>query len=143
MPWIVGVDVGGTFTDLYAYNDEAKAYHVFKLASTPDQPHRAIVEGFHALCEQAGIPIDAVRRLEHGTTVATNALIQKKGAAVALITTRGFRDLLEIQRQVRPHMYSFQRDYPTPLVPRERRFEVSERVTAGGHTLQALDEQDV
>jgi N-methylhydantoinase A len=143
MPWIVGVDVGGTFTDLYAYNDEARAYHVFKLASTPDRPHRAIIEGFQALCAEAGIPIEAVRRLEHGTTVATNALIQKRGAEVALITTRGFRDLLEIQRQVRPHMYSFQRDYPTPLVPRERRFEVTERVMADGAVLRPLDEADV
>ena len=143
MPWIVGVDVGGTFTDLYAYNDEARAYHVFKLASTPDQPHRAIIEGFRAICEEAGIAISDVRRLEHGTTVATNALIQRRGATVALVTTRGFRDLLEIQRQVRPHMYSFQRDYPTPLVPRERRFEVTERVTAGGAVLRPLDESDV
>jgi N-methylhydantoinase A len=116
---------------------------VFKLASTPDQPHRAIIEGFQALCAETGIPIEAVRRLEHGTTVATNALIQKRGARVALITTRGFRDLLEIQRQVRPHMYSFQRDYPTPLVPRERRFEVTERVMASGAVLRPLDESDV
>src|SRR5689334_4579452 len=143
MPWIVGVDVGGTFTDLYAYNDEARAYHVFKLASTPDQPHRAIIEGFRALCDEAGIAISDVRRLEHGTTVATNALIQRKGATVAVVTTRGFRDLLEIQRQVRPHMYSFQRDYPTPLVPRERRFEVTERVMASGAVLRPLDESDV
>jgi N-methylhydantoinase A len=143
MPWIVGVDVGGTFTDLYAYNDEARAYHVFKLASTPDQPHRAIIEGFRALCDEAGIAISDVRRLEHGTTVATNALIQRRGATVALVTTRGFRDLLEIQRQVRPHMYSFQRDYPTPLVPRERRFEVTERVMASGAVLRPLDESDV
>jgi N-methylhydantoinase A len=75
--------------------------------------------------------------------VATNALIQKRGAEVALVTTRGFRDLLEIQRQVRPHMYSFQRDYPTPLVPRERRFEVTERVMASGAVLRPLDESDV
>src|SRR5579872_1387979 len=142
MPWIVGVDVGGTFTDFYAYNDEARTYHVSKIASTPSEPQRAIVEGFVEICTRVGIAVDDVRRLEHGTTVATNTLIQKKGAKVALVTTRGFRDLLEIQRQVRPHMYSFQKDYPTPLVPRELRFEVTERVMANAAVLQIVNDSE-
>ena len=83
MPWIVGVDVGGTFTDFYAYDDQTQAYQALKLASTPAEPHRAIIEGFLELCAQAGISIGDVRRLEHGTTVATNTLIQKMGAKVA------------------------------------------------------------
>jgi N-methylhydantoinase A len=74
----------------------------------------------------------AMRRLSHGTTVATNTLLQRRGATVALITTQGFRDLLEIGRQIRPHMLSLQDDYPTPLVPRERRYEVTERILADG-----------
>jgi N-methylhydantoinase A len=132
MPWVIGVDVGGTFTDLYAYDSETLRYRVHKLASTPAEPHRAILEGLSELCGTIGIRIDSVNRLEHGTTVATNTLIQKRGARVALVTTRNFRDLLEIQRQVRPHMYSFQQDYHAPLVPRELRLEVAERVTASG-----------
>ena len=143
MPWVVGVDVGGTFTDFYAYNSETLSYRVYKLASTPAEPDRAILDGFRALCGEIGIGVEAVQRLEHGTTVATNALIQQKGARVALVTTRNFRDLLEIQRQVRPHMYSFQKDFPTPLVPRELRLEVGERVTASGAVLTPLDEGDI
>lgn len=143
MSWIVGVDVGGTFTDLYAYDDRSRRFHVQKLASTPDEPQRAIIKGLRAICAEAGIDLKQVRRVEHGTTVATNTLIQKKGAKVALITTKGFRDLLEIQRQVRPHMYSFQRDYPTPLVPRDLRFEVTERVTADSGILHPLNEAEV
>jgi N-methylhydantoinase A len=143
MAWIVGVDVGGTFTDFYAYDDHAQAYTALKVASTPAEPHRAIIEGLRELCARAAISVREVRRLEHGTTVATNTLIQKKGAKLALVTTRGFRDLLEIQRQIRPHMYSLQKDYPTPLVPRELRFEVKERVTANGKVLAALDEGEL
>lgn len=143
MSWVVGVDVGGTFTDFYAYNSQTLSYRVYKLASTPAEPHRAILSGLRLLCDEIGIGLEAVRRLEHGTTVATNALIQKKGARVALVTTRNFRDLLEIQRQVRPHMYSFQHDYPTPLVPRELRLEVAERVTASGAVVVPLDERDI
>jgi N-methylhydantoinase A len=143
MPWVVGVDVGGTFTDFYAYNSDTLSYRVYKLASTPAEPDRAILSGFRALCDEIGISVGAVQRLEHGTTVATNALIQKQGARVALVTTRNFRDLLEIQRQVRPHMYSFQQDFPTPLVPRELRLEVTERVTASGTVLTPLVEHDI
>jgi N-methylhydantoinase A len=143
MPLIVGVDVGGTFTDVYAYEAESRRHHIFKLPSTPAGPQRAIIDGVDAVCNQSGLKQDGLRRLEHGTTVATNALIQKKGAKVALITTRGFRDLLELQRQVRPHMYSLQLDYPTPLVPRELRFEVTERVTADGEILRPLDHKEL
>ncbi len=80
-----------------------------------------------------------MRRLAHGTTVGTNALIQRQGGKVALITTRGFRDLLEIGRQIRPHMYDLYADFPPPLVPRERRFEVDERMLADGSVHRPLD----
>lgn len=143
MSWIVGVDVGGTFTDVYAYDAASKRHHIYKLPSTPSGPQRAIIDGVAAVSQQAGLDPKSLERLEHGTTVATNALIQKRGARIALITTRGFRDLLELQRQVRPHMYSFQLDYPTPLVPRELRFEVAERVTAAGEVLHPLDQADL
>src|SRR6185369_7774595 len=85
------------------------------------------------------IDLSAITRLSHGTTVATNALIQRKGGKVALVVTEGFRDLIEIGRQIRPHVFSLQHDYPAPLVPRELRFEAPERITADGSTIRALD----
>src|SRR5262249_57617376 len=86
-----------------------------------------------------GIEVKQVSRLCHGTTVATNTLIQRNGGKVAVITTKGFRDLLEIGRQTRPHLYSFQLDHPEPLVPRERRFEIEERVTDGPKLITPLN----
>jgi N-methylhydantoinase A len=138
MPWVIGVDVGGTFTDFYAWNGRSGARFVHKIPSTPDDPARAIVGGLRALCAERGIDTVTIQRLAHGTTVATNTLIQRRGAKVALITTLGFRDLIEIGRQTRPHMFSLQEDHPAPLVPRERRFEVAERVMASGAVLHPL-----
>jgi N-methylhydantoinase A len=138
MGWIVGVDVGGTFTDFYAVDTGSGACAVHKTPSTPTNPAQAIVDGLQALCAGHDVALDAIERLSHGTTVATNALLQRRGATVALITTQGFRDLLEIGRQTRPHMFSLQEDYPAPLVPRQRRFEVAERVTAHGEVFRPL-----
>jgi len=141
MVWFIGVDVGGTFTDFYAFDDSADGGGracVHKTLSTPDNPARAILDGLDALCRREGIAPDAVGRLGHGTTVATNALIQRRGAPVALITTAGFRDLLEIGRQIRPKMYDLKADYPPPLVPRQRRFEIAERIGPRGETVIPL-----
>ena len=139
MAWVIGVDVGGTFTDFSAYDEETGQSHVYKVSSTPDKPGRAIVEGFKRMCAEKGLDPAGASRLAHGTTVATNALIQRRGGRIALITTKGFRDLLEIGRQVRPHMYDLQRDNPPPLVPRELRFEVPERILADGSVRRHLD----
>ena len=139
MSWLIGVDVGGTFTDFYAFEAAAGTVHLYKCPSTPDNPARAIIDGLAELCAANGIETAAVERLSHGTTVATNTLIQRRGGKVALITTEGFRDLLEVGRQTRPHMFDLQRDHPPPLVPRELRFEVMERITAGGKVVRALD----
>ena len=138
MAWAIGVDVGGTFTDFYAFDDQTGAGVIHKTSSTPATPAQAIVEGLHTLRTVHGIAADAIHRVSHGTTVATNALLQRRGANVALITTKGFQDLLEIGRQIRPHMFSLQMDYPTPLVPRERRFELDERVMSTGDVLRPL-----
>jgi len=132
LAWLIGIDVGGTFTDFYARDEESGDVRLFKHPSTPDNPEQAILDGLGAMCAEHGIATADIARVSHGTTVATNTLIQRKGAAVALITTQGFRDLLEIGRQTRPHMYDMQLDHPAPLVPRERRFEVAERMTADG-----------
>jgi N-methylhydantoinase A len=141
--WLVGVDVGGTFTDFFAYDARACRTRSFKIPSTPRNPAAAIAEGLREMCEAFDIDSRRVSRLCHGTTVATNALIQRKGATVALITTSGFRDLLEIGRQTRPHLYSFQIDHPEPLVPRQRRFEIRERITDGPKILLPLDDSSL
>lgn len=140
MTWLIGVDVGGTFTDFFAYHSRTKAVRLFKIPSTPSNPAAAIVDGFAEMCKTCGIDPSDVERLCHGTTVATNALIQRKGASVAVITTRGFRDLLEIGRQTRPHLYSLQLDDPSPLVARHQIFEIDERITAGPKVVTPLDE---
>ncbi len=143
MGWVIGVDVGGTFTDFCALDEETGAVSLWKRASTPHDPGEAILHGLRELSAAHGIPLDRVRRLSHGTTVATNTLIQRRGRPVALVTTRGFRDLIEIGRQIRPHLYDLQRAPPAPLVPRERRFEVGERIDATGAEHRAVDEADV
>ena len=128
----VGVDTGGTFTDLVA--DDGR---VVKVPSTPDDPARAVAASVAAL--DAGHP--AV--LAHGTTVATNALLQGRGAPVALVTNRGFADVIESARQTRPSLYDVWRDRPEPLVPRELRFEVGGRLDARGDELEPLDPASV
>ena len=142
MSWIVGVDVGGTFTDFFAVEMESGRVRVAKRPSTRDNPGRAVIEGLGELAE-AGVSLADVRRLAHGTTVATNAIIQRRGGRVVPITTAGFRDLLEIGRQVRPHMYDLYRDQPPPLVPRERHLEVEERITSGGRVVHPLEDAAV
>lgn len=136
---IIGVDVGGTFTDFHILDTLSTQTTVFKVSSTPDNPALAIVDGLRELERQGVVALDDIRRLCHGTTVATNALIQRRGGRVALITTQGFRDLLEIGRQIRPHLYDLQTDQPEPLVPRERRLEAPERLLATGQVLRPLD----
>lgn len=143
MSWTIGVDVGGTFTDFYAANNEDGSIHVGKTSSTPANPAQAILTGLTALCERYDIPLDEIERLSHGTTVGTNALIQRTGSRVALITTRGFRDLLEIGRQTRPHMYDLQKDHPAPLVEREDRIELRERMDAQGEVVRAPDSNEI
>ncbi len=143
MSWTIGVDVGGTFTDFYAANDEAGIYHVHKTSSTPANPADAILNGLSALCEKYDIEMDQIERLSHGTTVGTNALIQRTGSRVALVTTKGFRDLLEIGRQTRPHMYDLQKDHPMPLVEREHRIELNERIDAQGEIVRAPSDKDI
>jgi N-methylhydantoinase A len=139
MAWMIGVDVGGTFTDFFAFDDTSDRVVLHKLPSTPANPAQAVIAGLRELSARHGIDLAAITRLSHGTTVATNALIQRRGGKVALVVTEGFRDLIEIGRQIRPHVFSLQQDYPAPLVPRELRFEAPERITADGKAVRALD----
>lgn len=143
MAWTIGVDVGGTFTDFYACCSDTGKFHVGKTPSTPANPAQAIIGGLQALCERGEIPLEQIERLSHGTTVATNALIQRNGSRVALITTSGFRDLLEIGRQTRPHMYDLQIDHPPPLVARADRLELAERIDANGDVVLAPSDAQI
>ena len=101
------------------------------------------MQGLTALCTRYNIPPDQIERLSHGTTVGTNALIQRTGSRVALVTTKGFRDLLEIGRQTRPHMYDLQIDHPAPLVDREDRIELNERIGAQGEIVRDPSDADI
>jgi len=118
MNWMIGVDVGGTFTDFFAFDTASGEVHIHKLPSTPSNPADAIIAGLEEIALRHWIELSRVTRLVHGTTVGTNALIERRGGKVALIVTEGFRDLIEIGRQIRPHVFDLQADYPAPLVPR-------------------------
>ena len=140
MAWRIGVDSGGTFTDVCLFNDETGHVEVWKVASTPDDPSRGIAQGVQEGVAQVGASPAEVGYFGHGTTVATNALIQHRGVPTALITTAGFRDLLEIGRQKRPDLYDLQADKEPVLVSRDLRLEVPERVRHDGTVETALDE---
>jgi len=144
---VVGVDIGGTFTDLMLCDTESGAVHVHKVPSTPDEPERAMITGLVELCSTAGISKAEVGGLFHGTTVATNAVLEHKGAVTGLITTRGFRDVVHIGRHQRPLHYSVMQDIPwqaKPFVLRRHRKVVTERVgPPTGEVLVPLDESEV
>ncbi|MFG3690227.1 hydantoinase/oxoprolinase family protein [Micromonospora sp. NPDC047740] len=129
----VGVDVGGTFTDLVLHDEVTGAQRVHKVSSTPDDPSRAIVEGLRQLCELARVGPADIRLVVHGTTVATNMVIERTGVRVGMLTTEGFRDVMHIGRKKRPYNFSHSQDVPWqrhPLVRRRDRLTVPERVTA-------------
>ncbi|HWO06038.1 MAG TPA: hydantoinase/oxoprolinase family protein [Methylomirabilota bacterium] len=138
-PSRIGVDIGGTFTDLVWVDETTGAVRVGKLLTTPKDPSQAVEEGVVTLLHEAGAGAGAVRALIHGTTLATNALIERKGARVGLLATAGFRDAVEIGREGRYDMYDLFIDQPVPLVPRQLRVEVTERVLADGSVLRPLD----
>lgn len=133
--WRVGVDSGGTFTDVCLLEEESGRLAVWKVPSTPDDPSVAISGGAREALDRFAGDSALVVFFGHGTTVATNALIQRRGARIGLITSEGFRDLLEIGRQRRPDLYDLQADKPETLVPRDRRLEVPERILHDGAVL--------
>jgi 5-oxoprolinase (ATP-hydrolysing) len=143
----IGVDVGGTFTDLVLVDEESGRITVDKVPSTPDDPARGSVEGVRELCGKAGVALDAVEHLLHGTTVATNIVLTHSGAEVGMLTTEGFRDILHIARHKKPYNFSLQQELPwqsRPLVKRRHRLTVRERVTApDGAVLSPLDDGEV
>ena len=134
MKGVVGIDVGGTFTDLFFSRDGLSVDRVLKVPSTPDDPSRGPLDALAA----GSIGPDDIDLIVHGTTIATNAVIERKGARCALITTRGFRDILELGRRDRQRMYGLT-GVQDPLIPRERRWEVDERLDHTGAVLTPLD----
>jgi len=136
----VGVDTGGTFTD-FVFEQDGRI-QLFKLPSTPVDPSLAIQQGLMRICAETGSRLDAIE-VVHGTTVGTNALLQRRGARIALITTRGFEDVLVIGRQARPELYNLNAIKPPPLVADELRLGVKERVVASGEVIEPLDDREL
>jgi N-methylhydantoinase A len=141
MAWRIGVDSGGT--DICLFEDGSGNIAVWKVPSTPADPSRAVAEGVREALAQVAAQASDVSYFGHRTTVATNALIQHRGASTGLITSDGFRDLLEIGRQKRPDLYDLQADKAPVLVERRLRREVPERLRRDGHVETALDEAAV
>ena len=139
MSYRIGVDIGGTFTDLVLVDDAGTVFEVVKVLTTSTDPARAAGEGIEALLSATGVPAEEISHVVHGTTLFANALIERKGARTALITTAGFRDALEIAREHRYDMYDLRLERAAPLVPRYLRYEVDERVLEDGSVHRALD----
>src|SRR4029453_13067702 len=138
----VGIDIGGTFTDLLLVGEDGNAV-IGKTLTTPGDPSLAVENALRPLLENCTIKTGERGTLLHGTTLVTNALIERKGAPTALLTTIGFRDAVEIGREHRYELYDLNLELPKPLVPRHLRFDVPERVAADGCVLQTLDEKFV
>jgi len=137
----LGVDIGGTFTDV-ALEAEGRRWTA-KTLTTPRAPEEGVLQAVHAVLAEAGLAPAAITLIIHGTTLATNALIERKGAKTALLTTEGFRDTIEIRHENRFEQYDINIDLPPPLVPRRLRFPVRERIDAQGRVLVPLEELDV
>jgi N-methylhydantoinase A len=135
----VGIDIGGTFTDIVVLDEETGAVTHSKTPSVPNAPE----QGFMTALDKAGVTLSDVRALVHGTTIVTNLIIQRDGARVALITTKGFGDVLEIMRATRPLPYDLAWRKPTPLIPRDRCFEIDERLSATGAIVRSIDRGQV
>jgi N-methylhydantoinase A len=132
----IGIDIGGTFTDFVVYDPQIQQISTFKLLSTPKNPATSVLQGLKKIEEQFGVRDEVII---HGSTVATNALLERKGAKSALVTTKGFRDILQIGRQNRPDLYDFFTNPSPPLIPSELRFEIDERISNTGIILKAID----
>jgi N-methylhydantoinase A len=135
----VAVDIGGTFTDIVLMSPDG-VLSESKVSTTPDDPSRAVVDGLLALLRELPIAPGDVVEVLHGTTVGSNTILQRSGAKTGLITTRGFRDVLEIGRIRMPEMFDLTWSKPAPLVPRRYRVEVDERIAADGSVVKPLDE---
>ncbi|MFT5401145.1 MAG: N-methylhydantoinase A, partial [Gammaproteobacteria bacterium] len=137
----MGVDIGGTFTDVVL--ELGQDLFSTKVLTTYQAPEDAIIDGLQQVCAQAGITPSQIEQIIHGTTLATNALIERRGARTALITTKGFRDVIEMRSESRFEQYDLNLTLPEPLLPRQQRYTVAERVDATGAVLIPLDRAEV
>jgi N-methylhydantoinase A len=137
----LGVDIGGTFTDV-VLETQGRLFST-KVLTTYAAPEDAILDGMRQVCAKAGLAPSALTRIIHGTTLATNALIERRGARTALITTEGFRDVIEMRTESRFEQYDLNLALPEPLIPRDARFTLRERIDAGGNVLHPLDRAEV
>src|SRR6266542_4097543 len=136
----IGIDIGGTFTDLVCLNAAGRVLRA-KVLSTPEDYSLGIATGLEAIVGNGSVRITEIAQIMHGTTVATNAILEGKGARVALVTTQGFRDVLEIRRLRMPVLYDIRWRKPPALVPRRIRLEVAERLDDMGRVVRPLDVQ--
>jgi N-methylhydantoinase A len=139
----IGTDIGGTFTDFVVVDDRTGELRLEKTLTTPHDPSEGIFEGLTLLSDQGHLSLAEAAKLVHGTTLVINALIEQKGVKTALLTTAGFRDVIEMRNELRYDVYDLQIDYPKPLVPRALRFEVAERSLADGRIEQAPKESEI
>lgn len=139
----VGIDIGGTFTDLVLIDDATGGQAIGKVLTTPSDPSEAVEEGLRALLEREGVEPSRLKTIVHGTTLVTNALIERRGAPTALLTTEGFRDAIAIGTEHRYDMYDVFLEKPEPLVPRSLRYGIRERILDDGSVLRELDEEQV
>ena len=139
----LGVDIGGTFTDLVLIDEERGVVHIAKVLTTPDDPAEGTLSGFRKILESAGLESSGLASIVHATTLITNALIERKGARTGLITTQGFSDVIEIGREKRFDLYDLHQEMPEPLVPEELRAEAPERVHVDGEIVVPLDVEAV
>ncbi len=139
----LGCDIGGTFTDFVLVNDKTGEFYTNKCLTTPSDPSDAVERGIRELNETKPGFMDTVEEVIHGTTLVINAIIERKGAQTGLITTKGFRDVLELGREIRYDAYDIFSEYPEPIVPRTLRMEIDERLNADGRILKDVDEKEV
>ena len=139
----IGVDVGGTFTDLVLLNEKTGEVHETKVLTTSPNPAEGVLQAINLALKETDADGHAVRAIFHGTTIATNSLIERKGAKTALITSKGCRDVLEIGRQIRPSLFDWNAEKPVALVPRKWRFEVNERIMSDGTVLASPDKSEI
>lgn len=139
----IGIDVGGTFTDFVLSDPRDSSLTYYKEPSTPDDPSRALIEGLKSLLDKAGMTAGDVATIMHGTTIGLNAIIQRRGATIALVVTKGYRDILEIARSRMPSSFDFHASKEEPLVPRLRVVEIDARLSASGEMTRTPDEAEL
>ena len=141
--FVASFDIGGTFTDFVLLDRQSGEVHIHKALTTPSDPAIQALSGLETLVAKAGITLAKLDAIIHGTTLVTNLVIERKGAPTALLTTKGFRDIIEIGTEQRYDIHDIFLQFPAPFVPRSRCFEITERMSHDGDVIEALDLDEV